>query len=198
MDSGEKTLITIIYELEGQQRSITIKFSRSEVKNDWMEYLQVSCARAREATTEAVDVLNTSSNLEQYGKHEFVLRNCVQLLQRKFDQVTFWALIRLPTLRRPDTSRSASIHLLVAVLAKKAILDSQAVIHRLSVHLTRSIQSEALTAAESLASMNEEFLNKMDSLPLQVGVKNISSLVSMNGFKMKLVALNELRRSTAE
>ena len=197
MDSGEKTLITIFYELEGLERCITIKFSRSEVKIDWMKYLCVSCERAREATTEALDALNTSSNLEQYGKHEFVLRNCVQVLQRKFDQVTFWALIRLPARWRPDTSRSASIHLLVAVLAKKAIRDSQAVIQRLSVHSTRSIKNEALTAAESLASINEEFLNKIDSLPLHVGVKNISSLVSMNDYKMKLVALNELGRSTA-
>ena len=56
-----------------------------------------------------------------------------------------------------------------------------------------TIQCDALTAAESLAAMNMECLNKLDSMPLQIGVKTISALVAMTDFKLKLFAMNELR-----
>ncbi len=58
-----------------------------------------------------------------------------------------------------------------------------------------SIQSEALTTAESLASLNEEFVGKLETLPLVVAFHSLKSVLGKNEHKLKMLSLQRLAKN---
>lgn len=67
------------------------------------------------------------------------------------------------------------------------------IFHSLERHYRVSIQSEALKAAESLASLNEDFLDRLDTIPLQIALSHVGKLVYIDEYRSKLLALSKLK-----
>jgi hypothetical protein len=188
--------IDISYRWNFQKNGISIRFPNEEERDDFYLLLQqgkTSTTQQRQIDSE----MNISSNVEQYSRHEYVLRNALRIFQSKVHEVESSTLRKMFSLCNSEKERARTTKLL-ALCVNSALC--RLVQRRQSMALSlifknsvNSVQTEALTAAESLASLNEEFLNRMDSVPLQIGMKNISSLLAMNDFKLKMTALNGLR-----
>ena len=54
------------------------------------------------------------------------------------------------------------------------------------------VQSEALMAAESLATMNEKFIAEIENTPLKIGLHSVNSAIGKVEYKLKLRALTAL------
>jgi hypothetical protein len=91
--------------------------------------------------------------------------------------------------------RNAGTRMIYRLLAAHADQERLICIWRLSLFAASRVQSEALTAAESLAELNVDFLDKADKVPLHIGLTNIDSYVTKREFKLKLKALAELARN---
>lgn len=105
----------------------------------------------------------------------------------------------LHLLRRPlGNSSTSSARLFVLLLngslrAKFSTMKLHA-LHFLKLNSISGIQSEALTAAESLANMNEEFIAKIEATPLVIGVHSVKTAIEKNEYRLKLKALHDLGR----
>ena len=91
--------------------------------------------------------------------------------------------------------RNAGARMVYRLVAARADKDKLKCIWRMSLFAASRVQSEALTAAESLAELNVDFLDKADKVPLHIGLKNIDSYVTKSEYKLKLKALAELARN---
>lgn len=93
-----------------------------------------------------------------------------------------------------DGKRESALRWIVSSIRTQQIRKQSCAFYLLLNHSLLVVQTEALTAAESLAGMNEEFLDRLDSVPKRIGLKNVVSLVEKGHFKLKLTALDRLRR----
>lgn len=95
-----------------------------------------------------------------------------------------------------DGKRESAMRWIVSSIRTQQIKKQSSAFYLLLKHSLLVVQTEALTAAESLAGMNEEFLVRLDSVPKRIGLKNVVSLVEKGHFKLKLTALDRLRRKS--
>jgi hypothetical protein len=92
-------------------------------------------------------------------------------------------------------SLASSIRLLCASLRASLQLRKCQVLGVLRANSILLVQSEALTAAESLASMNEEFIAKMEANSLTIGAHSMKAAVDKTAYRLKLKAMLDLSRS---
>ena len=93
-----------------------------------------------------------------------------------------------------DRKRESAVRRIMSSIRTQQIKEQSSAFHCLMRHSLLVVQTEALTAAESLAGMNEEFLERLDLVPLRIGLKHVVSLVERGHFKLKLTALDRLNR----
>ena len=176
---------------------LKLRCSCSKVRDTLVDEIQQGRTGKTSLATPSPEALNISSNVDQYSITEFAFRNALLILQRRANETLNYAIRRIHAVFKSERERAAKTRLLAFYLfglLTHLVRRGKNIAFNLMVkNSVDSLQTEALTAAESLASLNEEFLNRMDSLPLQIGLKNISSFKSVNDFKLKMLALNELR-----
>jgi hypothetical protein len=147
-----------------------------------------------ETEEESAAWMGTLRSVRSSTEHRGVVKDGIHASGRSLYVTKTEVFQQLPPVMNLNNSYIA-ISPIVAVLRARIRLRLLEALYALQTNVTSRVQSEALTAAESLAEMNEELLAKIDRVPLQIGIGSLKSAIEKNDFKLKLRALNSLRMS---
>ena len=192
--SIKNTIIQCDFRLNGKVCSEYFRFSKSQARDELVNILKAEISKdSIQARQRGSDTHIPKTDSVKGHERSTALKRLTDIITRKINSMLFQSLLQLIKSKN-DHSRMTLFSLCVVSQIERSLRRStHSALLALAKNSVVSIQTEALTAAESLASLNEEFLTKIDSVPLQIGLKNISSLMSMTDFKLKMIALNELR-----
>ena len=199
----------ISYRLGGKSRGIKLRCGSSEAVLSWIDRLQLrNTGRNQpnlvdsEPSVKRVDkvqltseariqskVIDSEPSLKKVDKFLSLLTGVIEARERE-------ALTRLRAMMERSKVMKVGISLITSNTQLQIQLQQLQTLYILKAHSSYLVQSEALTAAESLAGLNEELLEKIDLVPLRIGLTNLKSVVDKADYKLKLRSLDALRMSS--